>query len=538
MASGMVGRGTWYDKMAADIVRHERSLGRSVELITVESGLGASGLPHVGSLADATRSYAVSLALRDQGFNSELVAFSDDLDALRKVPRGFEQSLSKHLGYPVTSIPDPFRCHPSFGEHMSSLLLEALDACGVEYRHMSGREVYRSGLLNNQIDVLLRNARRVGEIINEEVGQEKYTEVLPYFAVCQSCGRLTTRAYQFVPEEHRVLYACDGIELKGRWLPGCGHKGEVDYTKGDGKLSWKVEFAARWAALDIRFEEYGKDIADSVRVNDRICREVLGYEPPLHARYEMFLDRKGRKISKSAGNVFTPQVWFRYGSPVSLKLLTLKRFSGTRRLSVVDIPRYMDECDSLEDIYFRRKVLADRREEQKLRGLYEYCWNLKPPSQPSVHVPYNLLTYLVKVAPPSDRQGYVASKLRRYSYLKGEPPAELNTRAQYALNWVMDFKEIGETTVSLSQKEATAIKQFIERLNVEHVEEDVQTAIFDVARRNEIDPPRFFQTLYRILLGASQGPRLGPYIIAMGRESVVEALERALQQTARSASSY
>ncbi|MEM2904342.1 MAG: lysine--tRNA ligase [Candidatus Bathyarchaeia archaeon] len=533
MTGDVVGRGTWYDKMAAEVAKRERRLGRSLRLLRVESGLGASGLPHVGSLADATRSYAVSLALRDQGFNSELVAFSDDLDALRKVPQGFDPSLSKYLGYPVTSIPDPFKCHASFGEHMSSLLLEALDACDVEYTHMSGREVYRSGLLNRQVDTLLRNAERVGEVISEEVGQEKYTEVLPYFAICQNCGRLTTRAYQLMPEERRVLYICDGIELRGRWLKGCGYKGEADYTRGEGKLSWKVEFAARWAALDIRFEEYGKDIADSVRVNDRVCREILGYEPPLHARYEMFLDKAGRKISKSAGNVFTPQVWFRYGSPLSLKLLTLKRFSGTRRLSVVDIPRYMDEFDALEDIYFGRKAVTDPREEGKLRGLYEYCHNLKPPVKPSLHVPYNLLTYLVKVAPPTDREGYIASRLRRYSYLKGEPPAELKSRIEYAANWVRDFEEIRETTVSLSQNEATAIKELIDLLRAERSEEEVQTAIFELARRNGIEPPRFFQTLYRILLGAPQGPRLGPYIIAMGRTNIVQALERALQPPRR-----
>jgi len=531
----VVGRGTWYDKMAAEVVKRERRLGRSLELLRVESGLGASGLPHVGSLADATRSYAVSLAIGDQGFSSELVAFSDDLDALRRVPQGFDPSLSRYLGYPVTSIPDPSKCHGSFGEHMSALLLEALNACGVQYRHMSGRDAYRRGLLNDQIDILLRNARRIGEIISEEVGQEKYTEVLPYFAICQNCGRLTTRAYEFIPEEHRVLYACEGIELRGRWLPGCGHKGEADYTSGEGKLSWKVEFAARWAALDIRFEEYGKDIADSVRVNDRICREVLGREPPLHARYEMFLDKSGRKISKSAGNVFTPQVWFRYGSPLSLKLLTLKRFSGTRRLSVVDIPRYMDELDALEDIYFGAKGLADRREEQKLRGLYEYCHNLKPPARPSLHVPYNLLTYLVKVAPAGNRVGYVASMLRRYSYLKAEPPPELHTRVQYAASWAADFEEVREATVSLSPNESAAIRELIETLRAERPENEVQTAIFEIARRNDLDPPGFFQTLYQILLGATQGPRLGPYIIAMGRLNIVQALERALQQTSKPA---
>ena len=174
MVEGIIGHGTWYDKVAVDIVERERRLGRSLDLIRTESGLGASGLPHVGSFGDAVRSYAVALALKEQGYRSELIAFSDVKDGLRKVPRGLPRSLSKYLGYPVTSIPDPFGgCHGSFGDHMGSLLLDALDACGVKYRFLSGTEIYRQGLLNEQIEALLKNAERVGRIVREEVGQEK-----------------------------------------------------------------------------------------------------------------------------------------------------------------------------------------------------------------------------------------------------------------------------------------------------------------------------------------------------------------------------
>ncbi len=189
-----------------------------------------------------------------------------------------------------------------------------------------------------------------------------------------------------------------GLEIRGQLIEGCGHEGEVDIKSGEGKLTWKGEFAARWKALDISFEAYGKDIADSVKINDRICREVLRFEPPSHAKYEMFLDKGGKKISKSAGNVFTPQVWFQYGSPQSLLLLMLKRFVGTRTLDVSDIPAYMNELDSLEDVYFGKKQAAEK-EATTLRGLFEYCCVMKPPCKPSIHVPYNLMAFLVKMAP-------------------------------------------------------------------------------------------------------------------------------------------
>ncbi|MEM2394646.1 MAG: lysine--tRNA ligase, partial [Candidatus Bathyarchaeia archaeon] len=308
-------------------------------------------------------------------------------------------------------------------------------------------------------------------------------------------------------------------------------KGEADVTRGEGKLSWKGEFAARWKALDIRFEAYGKDIADSVRVNDRICREILGCEPPSHARYEMFLDKSGRKISKSAGNVFTPQVWFRYGTPQSLLLLMLKRFVGTRTVDVTDIPLYMNEMDYLEDLYFGRKTLPDRKEMTKLRGLYEYCWLLKPPEKPSIHVPYNLLTFLAKIAPKGKETEFIVEKLQGYGYLKkGQQISEdLKKRIEYALNWVRDFEEIRETAVTLKVEEKIAITELIEVLKGAEEAEKIQNAIFNIAKKHGLQTPDFFRILYEILIGAPQGPRLGPYILAMGKQNVINALERALK---------
>lgn len=537
-ARKIIGRGTWYDKMALKVIERERRLGRSLDLIRVECGVGASGIPHLGSIADVTRNYAVSLALKDQGYNSEFIVFSDNMDGLRRVPTGVPESLERHLGEPVTNIPDPFSCHNSFGEHVVNLLLEALDKLDIEYKFLSAVEAYKSGLLNDEIRCILANAEHIGKIVYEETGQEKYTEVLPYFPICASCGKIyTTKAYKFIPEEGKVLYACEGMEVKGRWIEGCGYEGEADYTKGEGKLAWKAgEFAARWRALKIRFEAYGKDLIDSVKVNDKISREVLNYEPPLHARYELFLDKSGRKISKSAGNVITPQLWLRYGSPQSLLLLMLKRFVGTRSVSISDVPRYMGEFDELEDIYFGKIEVKDKMEKIKLRSLYEYCWLLKPPARPGIHVPYNVLTYLVKVSPKGNEVDFVLKKLREYGYVKdlsSENIDNLKRRIQYAQNWVSDFEEISETRVELSSEEEAAIKHLIQRIRAEEDAEKIQGAIFEAARQNNLEPKEFFKKLYMILLGAPSGPRLGPYIVAMGRENVIRALENALTAAGR-----
>lgn len=530
MSRQIIGRGTWLDLVAQRVLEREDQLGRKPTVIRTESGLGASGIPHVGSLGDGIRSYAIKLAIESLGRKAEYIAFSDDMDGLRKVPTGMPASLATYLSYPVTSIPDPFNCHGSYGDHMSSLLREALDRCGVEYTFLSATKAYREGLYNNQILKILENADRVAKIIKEELGQEKYTEVLPYFPICGGCGRIyTTRAYKYLPEEHKVLYSCEGqVEIRGQELEGCGFRGEVDVLSGLGKLSWKSEFAARWEALEINFEAYGKDIMDSVRVNDRICQDVLGYAPPYHIRYEMFLDKSGKKISKSVGNILTPQIWLRYASPESLILLMLKRIVGARTLSVDDIPTYMTELDKLEDIYFGKKVVEDKNELVGLKGLYEYVWRLRPPERPDAHIPYNLLVYLAKIAPKGKENEYALSKLEEYGYLRGDQQQDIDARLRYARNWAEDFAEITEHIPTLSGPEANALRELIGIIRGPTSVDALQNSIFEVAKKNGIDPPEFFRMLYGMLLGSPRGPRLGPYIEAMGRENVADALERAV----------
>jgi len=528
-----IGHGTWYDMMAQKVVEREKQLGRDMRLLRTEMGLGASGFPHIGSLGDAARSNAVAAALKNLGYNSELIAYCDDKDGLRKVPAGLTNAdLEKYIGYPVSNIPDPFGCHESYGKHMSSLLLDALDKCGIQYKYYSANEVYKKGLLLNEIRDLLSNAQKVGQIVKEEVGQETYTEVLPYFAICEKCGHLyTTRAYRFDNKTDKVLYRCVGLEIKGNMIPGCGHEGEIDVKSGNGKLTWKSEFAARWRALDIRFEAYGKDIADSVRINDRISREVLGFEPPSHAKYEMFLDKGGKKISKSAGNVFTPQVWFQYGSPQSLLLLMLKRFVGTRSINVADIPSYMNEIDELEDIYFDKKQL-NQKEIIHLKGLYKYCWVMQPPEKPSIHVPYNLLAFLVKMAPKECLNEYITEKLQNYGYLQKNQKIDENLakRIEYAQNWSQDFEEIKETDVILNPEAKQAISDLLKILSTADDPDKIQNDIFNTAKNNGLKAGDFFKTLYSVLLGVDKGPRLGPYILVMGKQNVSKALERALNK--------
>ena len=532
----MIGKGTWIDKVADTVIKREKKLGRSLDLIWVESGLGASGIPHIGSMGDAVRAYGIALALQNLGFKSELIAYSDDMDGLRKIPHGLPDWLREHIARPVSSIPDPFgSCHASYGAHMSSLLLDALDKVGIKYRFQSGREAYRQGILIEQIDIILKNRGKLGHKIAEFVGQDKYIEVLPYFPVCHNCGRLYTAvAQKYLPEEKKVAYVCSGSRIGNEDVKGCGHKGETDITKGEGKLAWKVEFAARWKAFDIRFEAYGKDIMDSVRVNDWVADEILGYSHPLHVKYEMFLDKTGKKISKSAGNVLTPQMWLRYGTLESILLLLFKRITGTRHVGLDDVPVLMKEYDDLEDVYFDKIKIDNPAKLVKDKGLYEYINKLQPPKQPGPHVSYQLVAQQAAIFPPSeDRYDKIFNRLVTYNIAKDKTDAMMQ-KIKLASNWADDNmaqEEKFDIKFSDAQRKAVAdlieaIRPFEGVLGTPENAKNLQSKVFEVARNNGMEPKEFFTLLYRMFLNTERGPRIGNYFLDLGIDKAINTLRK------------
>ena len=519
----IIGKGTWIDKLASELLEREKSLGRNTDLLKVESGLGASGIPHIGSLGDAVRAYGVKLALENLGYKSELIAYSDDLDGLRKIPEGLPDSLEEHIAKPVSLIPDPYECHDSYGMHMSSILLDGLDKVGIKYEFRRAVDTYKQGLLKEQIHTILQNSTKIGDKISELVGQEKYQKYLPYFPVCANCNRLyTAEATEYVADEKKVKYSCHDTEISSKMIKGCGHVGEADITKDLGKLAWKVEFAARWTAFDIRFEAYGKDIMDSVKVNDWVSDEILGFSHPHHVKYEMFLDKGGKKISKSLGNVITAQKWLEFGSPKSILLLLYKRITGARELGFEDIPSLMNEYNELEDIYFGRIKVDNQAKVVKSKGLYEYVNLLDPPKQSGTHVNYRLVVELVKIF-KENRTERVMKKLLDYGVIKNPEP-EIEKLIELAGNFSNEFDQQEKSQVELNDTTKKSLRMLIDALDAEEEPGDIQNTIYQIAKSNDVQPKDFFKTLYQIILGTSRGPKIGPFISDIGRKQVAKTL--------------
>ena len=525
----IIGKGTWIDKLAHELIEREKQLGRKTDLVRVESGLGASGIPHIGSLGDAVRAYGVKLALENLGYKSELIAYSDDLDGLRKIPEGL-QVKEENMGRRVSAIEDPFgECHDSYGSHMSSMLLEGLDKLGIKYVHKSAYDTYKNGILKEQIHRILVNSKRIGKLIEERTGQTKFQNVLPYFPVCQNCDKLyTTESYQYIEGEKKIKYKCKDttIGFDKYTLKGCGHQGEAHITNDLGKLAWKVEFAARWQAFDIRFEAHGKDIMDSVKVNEWVSDEILEFPHPHSVKYEMFLDKGGKKISKSLGNVVTSERWLDYGTPKSILLLLYKRITGAREVGFEDIPGLVNEYNELEDIYFGKTKVDNEAKLVKSKGLYEYVNLLNPPKAPSTHVNYRLLIELCKIF-KDDRKERIISKLIDYGTIKEEKD-DVKALIKLAGNYSDDFEEtkIPATKLEIDDSCKAALKQLVKLLE-ENVEiEDLQNSIYSIAKENQVQPKDFFKILYQIILSTNRGPKIGPFIEDIGKKKVADIISK------------
>lgn len=510
----------WLDAIARNIVEREKRLGRNFNVLRVESGIGASGFPHIGSVGDSLRAYGVKLALENLGHRSELIAYSDDRDGLRKVPAGIPEDYSRYLGMPVSEIPDPFGCHASYGEHMSSLLIDALEKLGVEFTFISGTEAYRSGLLDDQVKRLVEGSHAVDKIVREEVGSSKPEGWIYYWARCENCGRIyTTRVIRVLPDEGKLIYACDQ-GFKG--VRGCGHVGETSYLRGEGKLSWKGEFAARWSALGIVFEPHGKDIADSFRVNSRIAREVLGYEPPLTVRYEMFLDRTGRKISKSAGNVITPQMWMELSPPEALRMLMFKRYHGTRSVSLQKSPLYINELELNLRRYHGLEKIGSERDRVTLRRLMEFTYLMEgvPPPPPYRYTAVlNVISMLPSELEFEELLSIASDLISRYYGLSKEELLRdtfFRSYVSYAHNYVRYFGSGIREKVEIDERTFAAISSFVEEISPDMSADEIQNRAFDAARRMNIPAREFFSAIYMVMLGQPQGPKLGPLIHRLG----------------------
>ena len=485
--------------------------------VLFETGYGPSGLPHIGTFGEVQRTTMIRRAFEMiSDIPTRLVCFSDDLDGMRKVPDNVPDpaKLRESLQLPLTSVPDPYGEYPSYGDHNNAMLRRFLDTFGFEYEFISATEFYKSGRFD---ETLLRCCERYDAIMDimlaslREERQQTYSCFLPIH-----------------PETGRVLYvpmkevnATDGTIT---FDDEDGREWTLPVTGGQVKLQWKPDFGARWAALDVDFEMYGKDHSTNTPIYDGIC-EVLGGRAPEHFTYELFLDENGQKISKSKGNGLTIDEWLTYAATESLGYFMYQKPKTAKRMHFDVIPKAVDEYHQ------QLRAFPGQTIEQQMANPVWHIHDGNPPESKMV-VPFAMLLNLASVAGAKDKDGLWGFIKRYAPDASPDTHPDLDKAAGFALRYFNDFVAPTRVFRAPTDVERAAIEDLAGRLKAWEGgldAEALQTMVFAVGTEHKFEPLRgWFTALYEVLLGASQGPRFGGFIALYGVSETVALIERAL----------
>ncbi len=486
--------------------------------VTLETGYGPSGLPHIGTFQEVARTTMVRTALRaltEDAIPTRLVCFSDDMDGLRKVPPGLpnQAMLTEDLHKPLTQVRDPFGEHASFGAHNNARLRRFLDGFGFDYTFMSSTETYRSGAFDAALLTALERFDAIQAVMLPTLGPERRATYSPFLPISPRTGRvLQVPTLERHVERGTIVFDDED-----------GTRTEVPVTGGAVKLQWKPDWGMRWTALGVDYEMSGKDLIDSVKASTRICR-ALGGEPPEGFTYELFLDENGEKISKSRGNGLGIDDWLRYGSPESLSWFLYQSPRAAKRLHFDVIPRSADDYLQQVEVY-QGQDAATR--------LGNPVWHVHAgaPPETSSPVSFGLLLNVVSAGNASDRE-LLWGFLSRYS--PGATPESepvLDRLVDYAINFYEDFVRPTKRFRAPDERERAALLDLAARLRVlppgTTDGETVQFEVYEAGKAAGFEPLRaWFAALYEVLLGQSQGPRFGSFAALFGLDRTIALIER------------
>ena len=488
--------------------------------ILFETGYGPSGLPHIGTFNEVLRTTMVRRAFEEMSdMPTRLIAFSDDMDGLRKVPDNVpnKEMLTEYLGKPLTQIPDPFGTHESFAHHNNAKLCEFLDRFGFDYDFLSSTVEYASGRFDETLKKVLRHFQDILDIMLPTLGKERQLTYSPVLPISAKSGIVLQVPVTVVDAEAGLVSFEDEGEIVTQSILG-----------GQAKLQWKVDWAMRWVALGVDYEMSGKDLIDSVTQSSKITR-ALGARPPEGFNYEMFLDEKGEKISKSKGNGLSLEQWLTYGTDESLAFYIFREPKKAKALHMGVIPRAVDE-------YFQfRGNYAGQEVDKQLGNPVHHVHRARPEAVPTETPPvtFGLMLNLVGVMGADATEDQVWAYLGNYvEDARPEAQPDLAKLVPLALAYNRDF-----VAPTLQRRKPLAQEvEALERLSSELGElpadtpaEDIQTLVYTIGNEGGFESLRdWFKALYETLLGSSAGPRMGSFIALYGvdnsRRLITEAL--------------
>jgi lysyl-tRNA synthetase class 1 len=508
---------TWPFEEARKVAQRLARSGKDSALF--ETGYGPSGLPHIGTFGEVARTTWVRHAFTTlTGLPSRLLAFSDDMDGLRKVPDNVpnRDMLLGYLGKPLTRIPDPFGTHDSFGAHNNARLRAFLDSFGFDYEFASSTDYYATGRFDAALRRVLELHDEIRAVVLPTLGADRQASYSPFLPIHPKTGIVM----QVKVEKHDA----DAGTITWR-DPDTGEGFETPVTGGACKLQWKADWAMRWHALGVDYEMSGKDLIDSVRLSGKVCR-ILGSEPPAGFTYELFLDEQAQKISKSRGNGLSVEEWLRYAPPESLSQFMFNQPQRAKRLYFDVIPKAVDE-------YLANATRAHAQDaaEQPANPVW-HIHGGRVPQQAHSPLSFGMLLNLASVV-NADTADILWGFIRRYNpaATPGDMPF-LAGLVEYALAYYRDFVRPTKQFRDPDPPERAALADLATALGALPADADgetIQNVLYDVGKRHPLPDLRaWFGCLYQVLLGQQEGPRFGQFVALYGIAETIGLIEAAL----------
>ena len=487
--------------------------------VLFQTGYGPSGLPHIGTFGEVCRTTMVIQAFKKiSDIPVKLYTFSDDMDGLRKVPDNIpnKELLEKNLNKPLTAVPDPFEKFPSFGEHNNEMLKSFLNKFNFSYEFKSSTHMYQSGAFNNELINVLKNYENIMNIVLPTLGPERKKTYSPFLPICPETGKvLEIPIIEIDPKQNEVVFDNHGKKFKTK------------VTDGHCKLQWKVDWAMRWSALKVDFEMYGKDLIPSAELSGKICK-TLGTSPPNGFAYELFLDEKGEKISKSKGNGITIEEWLKYATQESLALYMYQNPQRAKKLYPQVIPKAVDEYLTFLEKFEQQEI------KEQLGNPVWHVHNGSPPKEKNV-ITFGVLLNLVS-ASNAESEEVVWKFIKNYNpeIIKEEHPI-LGKLIYYAIQYFNDIVKPLKQYRLANENEKKALLDLIEVLKKMPDGKDpseIQTEVFTVGKKYYPKEKLrdWFKAIYEIVFGDEQGPRMGSFICFFGREETIQLLEKSLNR--------
>jgi len=495
----------WPFVEAKKLLRERKSFIEKKGKIVLQTGYGPSGLPHIGTFGEVARTSMMVNALKHlTDLPSEIITFSDDMDGLRKVPENVPNKdlLEKNLHKPLTQVPDPFEKYKSFGEHNNEMLKRFLDRFNFSYKFKSSTELYKSGFFNPSLQMILENYDKIMNIILPTLGKERQQTYSPFLPICPETGHvLEIPVKEINKEKSKIIFDYNGKKL------------EASILNGHCKLQWKVDWAMRWYALDVDFEMYGKDLIESAVLSTKIIR-TIGKTNPSGFAYELFLDEKGEKISKSKGNGITIDQWLQYASPESLSLYMYQNPKRAKKLYKEIVSKTVDEYLDL---------IEKAKTQNELKLIMNPVWhvhNSKIPKENMI-MSFSMLLNLVETS-NADNKDLLWKFVKKYKNDINEKEYPIfDNLIEYAIKYFNDVIKIKKKYKTPNHEEMKALKALVKTLdtcNDKMSPEDIQTLIYSAGKENGYSENlrNWFKLIYEVVFGDENGPRMGFFISFFG----------------------